>query len=119
MSYIKQNKIKKVENRARRHARIRTRISGTSEIPRLSIFKSNKEIYAQIIDDAKSVTLVGASSLKMKGSLMQKAEKVGSEIAKLAESKKISKVVFDRGGFLYTGHVKALAEAARKNGLIF
>ena len=117
---------KKSRNMARkaRHNRVRESISGTSEIPRFNIFKSNKNIYAQIIDDVKGITLVSASSLdkdlKIENSgNVEAAKLVGEAIAKAAKKAKIKKVVFDRGGYLYQGRVKALAEAARKNGLEF
>lgn len=119
MAYLKIYKTKKTENRVRRHARIRSHLSGTTEVPRLSVFKSNKGIYAQVIDDSKGVTLASASSLKLKGTMMEKSAVVGEAVAKMAIDKKIKKVVFDRGGFLYTGHVKNLADAARKAGLTF
>jgi large subunit ribosomal protein L18 len=96
---------------ARRHNRIRSILSGTSERPRLSVFKSNKFIYAQIIDDTKGHTLVQSSS--------DDAKKVGSDIAKKAKALKIVKVVFDRGGYLYTGKIKAIADSAREGGLEF
>lgn len=99
---------KKNEQRERRHKRIRAKLSGTSERPRLSIFKSNKAIYAQLIDDINGVTLTSAKGTD--------AAQVGAEIAKGA---KIKQVVFDRGGYIYTGRVKALADAARKAGLKF
>lgn len=106
--------------RNRRHARIRAKVFGTEARPRLSVFKSNRYIYAQIIDDEKGKTLAGASSLsEKKGTMLNKAEKVGAQIAEIAIGKKIKKVVFDRGGFLYAGHIKALAESARKGGLSF
>jgi large subunit ribosomal protein L18 len=119
MAYLKKQKNNKVNSRLRRHARIRTHLSGTSEIPRLAIFKSNRALYAQIIDDTKGVTLASANSLSKKGTMMEKAEYVGETVAKAAQTKKISKVVFDRGGFLYTGQVAMLADAARKAGLKF
>lgn len=119
MAFIKLQKNKKRNTRVRRHAKIRTRLSGTAERPRLAIFKSNRAIYAQIIDDAKGATLAAVSSLGKKEPMMKKAAHVGGEIAKAASAKKISAVVFDRGGFRYAGHVKALAEAARKGGLKF
>ena len=105
-----------------RHKRIREKISGTKDIPRLSVFRSNKEIYAQIIDDEKQTTLVSASSLEKNlkienGSNVEAAKVVGKAIAEKAKAAKITKVVFDRGGYLYHGRVKALAEAARENGL--
>ena len=107
-----------------RHKRIRSKIMGTSSIPRLCVFRSNKEIYAQIIDDEAKTTLCSAStldkSLKIKnGSDIEAAKVVGKEIAKKALKAKITKVVFDRGGYLYHGRVQALADAARENGLEF
>lgn len=108
--------------RDRRHARIRARVKGTAEAPRLAVFKSNKYVYAQLIDDDKSVTLVAASSLgakSVKGGATDRAKQVGVNIAKLAKDKKIGKVVFDRGGFLYRGQIKAVADGAREGGLIF
>ena len=107
-----------------RHKRIRENLSGTSEKPRLSVFRSNANISAQIIDDTKGVTLVSASSLEKElniknGGNIEAAKVIGAEIAKRAKSKKINEVVFDRGGYLYHGRVAALAEAARENGLKF
>ncbi len=107
-----------------RHQRIRAKLFGTKEIPRLCVFKSNKEIYAQIIDDEAKTTLCSASSLdkdlKIKnGSNVEAAKVVGEAIAKKAKDKKIKKIVFDRGGYLYHGRVEALANAARENGLEF
>ena len=112
------------EARLIRHKRIRNRIKGTSSVPRLNVFRSNAHIYAQIIDDEKSETLVSASSidkeLKLEnGSNIEAAKQVGELIAKRALAKKIEKVVFDRGGYLYHGRVKALAESARAAGLKF
>lgn len=108
------------QKRDRRHARIRAKIEGTTKRPRLAVFRSNKYVYAQIIDDGKGVTLASASSLKnKKGTMKEKAEKVGEMIAKAAAEKKIKEVVFDRGGFVYTGRIKVLAESARKHGLSF
>ena len=113
------SKIKK-EKRIRRHARIRAKIFGTKDVPRLSVFKSNKHISAQIIDDINSVTLASAHSREVKGkNMMEKSNLLGQSIAAKAKTKKISKVVFDRGGFIYAGNVKALADAARKAGLKF
>jgi large subunit ribosomal protein L18 len=110
----------KAAKRARRHKRIRSRVSGTAEMPRLSVFKSNKYIYAQLINDDTSTTVAAATSQEVKGKgLMEKAKAVGMEIANLAKAKNIKKVVFDRGGFIYTGRVKALADAAREGGLTF
>ena len=107
-----------------RHERIRKNIIGTSEIPRLCVFRSNVGIYAQIIDDETKTTLVSASSLDKdlkiaNGSNVEAAKVVGKSIAEKAKKAKITKVVFDRGGYLYHGRVKALAEAARENGLEF
>ncbi len=117
---------KESRNSARimRHKRIRTEISGTKEVPRLSVFRSNKEIYAQIIDDENRTTLASASSLdkslKLKnGGNVEAAKAVGKLLAENAKKAKIKKVVFDRGGYLYHGRVEALAEAARENGLEF
>ena len=108
------NKMRKI-----RHERIRKQIIGTKDIPRLNVYRSNINIYAQIIDDEKGVTLAEASSMKMKGNNTEIAAKVGEDIAKEAKKAKITKVVFDRGGYLYHGRVKALADAARENGLEF
>ena len=110
--------------REMRHARIRRQLHGTEAAPRLSVFRSNTGIYAQIIDDDNKKTLVSASSLdkdlKLKnGSNIEAASKVGESIAKKAKEAGITKVVFDRGGYLYHGRVKALADAARSNGLEF
>lgn len=109
--------------RQRRHKRVRNKISGTAECPRLCMFRSNKGIYAQIIDDVKQTTLVSASTLdkeiKTKKANKEAAKEVGSLIAKRAKEKKIKDVVFDRSGYLYHGVVKELAEAAREEGLNF
>ena len=109
-------------SRVRRHARVRAKLSGTSEAPRLCVYRSNKNIQAQIIDDTKGVTLVASSSMSLKlenGSNVEAAAKVGKDIAEKALAKKIKKVVFDRSGYIYHGRVKALAEAAREAGLDF
>ena len=119
--------IKKIDRnkaRAARHTRVRNKVTGTSNVPRLNVFRSNNNIFAQIIDDEASKTLVSASSidkeLKLEnGGNIEAAEKVGELLAKRAKKAKISKVVFDRGGYLYHGRVKALAESARENGLEF
>jgi len=112
--------------RIRRHARVRKHISGTSERPRLSVFRSLSEIYAQVIDDEAGNTLVSASSIdtelreQMKDlKKTEQAKLVGETIAKRAQDAGIKSIVFDRGGFRYTGRVKALADAARENGLQF
>lgn len=104
----------------RRHARIRARISGTGECPRLAVFKSNTRIIAQIIDDVKGVTLAAASDSEAKAKTKtERAQKAGQGIAEVAVKKGITKVVFDRGGFMYTGRIKAFADGARKGGLEF
>lgn len=104
----------------RRHARVRAKISGTTERPRLSVFKSHTAIYAQIIDDTKGHTLVAFDSRKSKAKApAEKAKEVGVAIAKAALAAKIKKVVFDRGGYLYAGKIKAVADGAREGGLEF
>ena len=118
------NKVSRNEMRKERHTRIRATVAGTESRPRLNVFRSNAHITAQIIDDVKGVTLVSASSLEKElnlknGGNVEAAKIVGAEIAKRAKKAKIEQVVFDRGGYLYHGRVKALAEAARENGLEF
>ena len=117
------NKVSKNDVRKIRHERVRSKIVGTSEVPRLCVYRSNTNIYAQIIDDEKGITLVSASSLdknlKLKNANIEAATKVGASIAEKALKANIKNVVFDRGGYLYHGRVKALAEAARENGLEF
>ncbi len=119
---------KKSRNQARlhRHARVRKKIFGTPERPRLNVFRSIKDIYVQVIDDHSGTTIVSASSIDhglrdaVQGkSKMEQAQVVGEEIAKRAKEQGITKVVMDRGGYIYTGRVKALAEGARKGGLEF
>ena len=117
-------KIDRNKSRVARHTRVRNKVTGTSNVPRLNVYRSNSNIFAQIIDDEASKTLVSASSidkeLKLEnGGNTEAAAKVGELLAKRAKKAKISKVVFDRGGYLYHGRVKALAEAARENGLEF
>lgn len=117
-------KVSRNEMRLERHKRIRKSLSGTTDRPRLNVFRSNANITAQIIDDTKGITLVSASSLEKElniknGGNVEAAKIIGAEIAKRAKKAKIDKVVFDRGGYLYHGRVKALAEAARENGLEF
>ena len=117
-------KVARNDVRKSRHARVRNKISGTSSVPRLNVFRSNGNIFAQIIDDEKGTTLISASSidkeLKLQnGGNVEAATKVGELLAKRAKDAKIVEVVFDRGGYLYHGRVKALAEAARENGLKF
>ena len=114
------NKVSRNQMRIIRHARVRSKVFGTSEVPRLCVFRSNKNISCQVIDDEKQVTLVSASSLGLKnGSNIEGAKQVGKLIADACKKKKITKVVFDRGGYLYHGRVEALANAARENGLEF
>lgn len=104
---------------ARRKARVRAKAIGTSERPRLSVFKSHRHMYAQLIDDSTGHTLVSADSRKTKGKPVEKAKEVGLEIARKAKAAKISKVVFDRGGYAYAGKIRVVAEAARQGGLQF
>ena len=115
------NKPDKNVARLRRHRRVRGKISGTAAYPRLDVFRSSKHIYAQIIDDVTGTTLVAASSLEKGfdgyGGNIDAANKVGKAIAEKALAKGIKKVVFDRGGFVYHGRVKALADGAREGGL--
>jgi large subunit ribosomal protein L18 len=106
------------EKRIRRHARIRTTINGTALRPRLSVFKSNKYLYAQLIDDVTANTLLAVNSQNMKkGTALEKATEIGITIAKMALEKKITQAVFDRGGFRYTGKIQAIADGARTGGL--
>lgn len=107
--------------RKRKHARVRRKISGTAERPRLTVFRSNAHIYAQIIDDVDGVTLVAASSMENseKGSNTEAAKQVGKLIAERAIDKGIENIVFDRSGYIYHGRIAALAEAAREAGLKF
>jgi large subunit ribosomal protein L18 len=119
----------KKERLTHRHRRVRSRVKGTAERPRLSVFKSSKFVYAQLIDDTKGATLLAVHERDIKAGSKGKSEtpfvkveratKVGEELAKQAASKKITKAVFDRGGFRYTGRVKAVAEGARSGGLEF
>lgn len=109
----------KKESRARRHARIRARISGTASCPRLAVFRSNRFISAQLIDDSSGTTLAAAHGRQFKGSQSVQAVSVGNALAKLAKAKGFASVVFDRGGYRYGGQVKALADAARAGGLAF
>ena len=113
----------RVEARGRIRARIRRKVTGTTERPGLAVFRSLKSMYAQIIDDSTGNTIVSASSLEKdagaKGSNAAAAKAVGALIAKKAKDKGITRVVFDRGGYLYHGNIKALADAARENGLEF
>ncbi len=112
--------ISREQKRKKRHNRVRAEVAGTADRPRLSVFKSNKDIYVQLIDDIKGVTLVAANSLKISDkTLSEKSNIIGLEIAKRAKEKNVSKVVFDRSGYLYTGLIKALADSAREGGLEF
>jgi large subunit ribosomal protein L18 len=117
-------KLDKNATRKKRHARVRAKLSGTSARPRLNVFRSNKHIYAQVIDDMSGVTLASASTLDKELTLestsnFEAARKIGELVAKRAVEKGIASVVFDRGGYLYHGRIQALADAARENGLQF
>src|SRR6202167_3108807 len=115
---ITQNKRNAIRQRI--HARIRQKLSGTTERPRLNVYRSLNHIYAQVIDDQKGETLVSASSVKLKtGGNVAAAKEIGKAVAELAVKQGIKKVVFDRGGYLYHGRIKALADAAREAGLEF
>jgi len=110
------------DTRKRRHTRVRKNMSGTAEKPRLNVFRSNTQIFAQLINDATGTTLASSSSIELKiknGGNAEGAAAVGSDIAKKAKALKIKTVVFDRGGYLYHGRVAALAQAAREGGLEF
>jgi len=115
--------MKKVTKNQRqiRHKRVRAKVTGTAERPRLSVFRSNKYVFLQLVDDSKGNTLVSMSDhkIKKKTAKTEKAKEAGKELAKLAKAKKIEKVVFDRGGYKYHGRVKAAADAAREGGLMF
>lgn len=110
----------KVVKRVRRHARIRAKVKGTAECPRLAVYRSNRFVYAQLIDDESAATLLGLDTRKAKGkTALLRAKEIGTSIAEAAKKKGITKVVFDRGGFGYQGAVAALAEGAREGGLEF
>lgn len=111
----------KTEKRIRLHKKIRTRVEGTEARPRLAVFRSNKYMYAQLIDDSKAITLASASDIALSDKLskVERAKKVGTMLAENAKKVKITDVVFDRGGFSYAGRVQALADAARAAGLNF
>jgi large subunit ribosomal protein L18 len=112
--------ISREQKRKTRHNRVRAKIAGTADRPRLSVFKSNKDVYVQLIDDVKGLTIVSSNSLKMsKKAMTEKAKEVGLDIAQKAKGKNISKIVFDRSGYLYTGLIKTLADSAREGGLEF
>ena len=116
--------LNKIEKRSKIRTRIRSKIKGTADRPRLSVFKSNKGIYAQVINDVEGVTIASASTNDkamddLTGNKSEKAKAVGSKVAELAKAKGIESVSFDRGGYLYHGRIKSLAEAAREAGLKF
>ena len=116
------NKVSKNANRQVRHARVRRKISGTPECPRLNVFRSNAHIQCQIIDDVNGKTLVSCSSIELKlanGGNLEAAKLVGTKVGEKAKEANITKVVFDRGGYVYHGRVQALADAAREAGLEF
>lgn len=121
---IRRKTSEKQQIRFKRKKRIRAKIEGTSHHPRLAVFRSNSNIYAQLVDDIKGITLVAASTLEegvkvTGGGSVDAAKAVGAAIAKKAQAKNIANVVFDRGGYLYHGRIKALADAAREGGLKF
>ncbi len=113
MAFSKESRRNKIRRR------VRATISGTSEMPRLAVFRSNKEIYAQLINDIDGKTIAAASSMDVKGTKIEQAGAVGKAIAEKSIAIGVSKVVFDRGGYLYHGRVKALADGARESGLKF
>jgi len=113
-------KLSKIQQRQRRKIRVRSKISGTAVCPRLSVYRSLTNIYAQLIDDTTGKVIVASSSMKdKKGATMETAKKVGMDLAKKAVAKKVESCVFDRSGYLYHGRVKALADGAREGGLRF
>lgn len=123
---MRSNDLKHEKGLARRHRRVRGKISGTPERPRLCVTRSNSNIYAQVIDDVSHTTICGVSTLGpefkatcKKGGTVEGAAEIGTIIGKMAQEKGVTKVVFDRGGHLYHGRVKALADAAREAGLVF
>ena len=109
----------KAQSRIRRHARIRAKVAGTAERPRLAVYKSNRFVSVQLIDDAKGATLASTHGREFKGSLGKQAAEVGKAIAERAKKAGVTSVVFDRGGYSYAAQVKALADAAREGGLTF
>jgi len=109
----------KTHKRAGRHARIRAKVKGTADRPRLAVFKSNTAIYAQIINDDLGVTLAAADSRKEKGTLTERSQAVGKAIAEAAKKLGVTTVVYDRGGFKYQGVIAVLANSAREAGLVF
>ncbi len=120
MKKIAEKTAKKTTTRMRRHARIRARVAGTAARPRLAVFRSNKALYAQLIDDEKAVTMAAVDSRKEKGATpRERAIALGNALGAKAKEKGIEKVVFDRGGFQYEGVIAAFAESARSTGLVF
>jgi large subunit ribosomal protein L18 len=111
------NSIKKTQSRQRRHARIRARVIGSATRPRLAVYKSNRYVHAQLIDDEAGKTLVAGTTKGMKAKKTEAAKQLGKDLAKRAQAAGITAVVFDRGGFRYTGRVAILAEAVREGGL--
>ncbi|MCA9362574.1 50S ribosomal protein L18 [Candidatus Kaiserbacteria bacterium] len=109
----------KTAARAKRHNRLRHKVSGTAARPRLAVYKSNTAVYAQLIDDVSHKTLAAADSRKEKGTQLEAAKAVGTAVAKKAADLQVTEVVFDRGGFQYMGAIAALADAAREGGLTF
>ena len=123
---MQKDKLKNQKGLARRHRRVRGKVNGTAERPRLCVTRSNKNIYAQVIDDVTHTTICGASTLGsefkstgVSSATVEGAQKLGEIIGKLAQEKGVTTVVFDRGGNLYHGRVKAVADGARESGLIF
>ena len=111
---------KKAVTRTRRHTRIRARVSGTASRPRLAVFRSNRALYAQLIDDERAITIVAADSRKEKGAtLREQSTSMGASVGAKAKEKGIEQVVFDRGGFQYQGAIAAFADSARATGLVF
>lgn len=109
----------KTDQRKRRHARIRARVRGTAQRPRLAVYKSNRYLYAQLIDDDKGATLTGAATFHISGETQnERAKALGVKIAEQAKAQGIEKAVFDRGGFIYTGNIQQCAEGAREAGLV-
>ena len=111
--------LSKKEQRDRRHKRVRSKVSGTAELPRLAVYKSNRFISVQLIDDVAQTTIAASHGRSFPGSLSAQSVAVAKDIAEKAKAKGLSKVVFDRGGYLYAGQIKALADATREAGLTF
>jgi len=111
-------KISRKQGRQTRHKRVRARVSGTANKPRLTVFRSNKHLYAQLINDETGEVLAAVSDAKIKKTGVERAKKIGEDIAQLAKEQKIQTIVFDRGGYKYHGNVKALAQAVREQGIL-